>query len=43
MVYEDGGIYEIRRNGVGSMVGHAGMIPQEIGWVNDDELPAFGF
>jgi hypothetical protein len=43
MVYEDGGIYEIRRNGVGSMVEHAGMIPQEIGWVNDNELPAFGF
>ena len=43
MVYDEGGIYEIRRNGAGSMVGHAGLIPPEIGWVNDIELPAFGF
>jgi len=43
MVYDGGGVYEIRRNGAGSMVGQAGTIPPEIGWVNDVDLPAFGF
>jgi hypothetical protein len=43
MVYDEGGVYEIRQNGVGSMVGQAGTIPPEIGWVNNAELPAFGF
>jgi len=43
MVYHEGGIYEVRRNAAGSMVGQAGLIPPEIGWINDVELPAFGF